>query len=51
MFTPGLSSILDISPVTLQEWSLYLCLALSLLLASELYKWFSRKGIDASITT
>jgi magnesium-transporting ATPase (P-type) len=44
MFTPGLSSILEISPVTLHDWTLYLCVSMSLLFASEVYKWFYRRS-------
>lgn len=44
MFTPGLSSILEIAPVTLLDWTLYLCVSMSLLFASEVYKWFYRRS-------
>jgi Ca2+-transporting ATPase len=39
MFVPGLNSVLEIAPISLLEWSNCLLLALTLLVASELYKW------------
>lgn len=39
MFIPGLNTVLAIGPVSPQLWAQALALALSLLLASELYKW------------
>lgn len=47
MFTPGLSDVLHVSPVGFVEWFYLLLLALTLLLASEIYKLFatgSRSG-------
>jgi len=42
MYMPGLNSVLKISPISLQQWFAYLLTALSLLLASEIYKWLRR---------
>lgn len=41
MFTPGLSDVLQVNPVSFAEWFYLLLLALTLLLASEVYKVFS----------
>lgn len=38
MYTPGLRDVLEIAPVSFNEWLLYLSLAMSLLLAAEVYK-------------
>jgi len=38
MYLPGIREILDLSPVTLNQWFTYLGLALILLMASEIYK-------------
>lgn len=38
MYTPGISDILQLTPVSLNQWFSYLGLALILLLASEVYK-------------
>lgn len=38
MYLPGIREILDLSPVTLNQWFTYLGLALTLLMASEIYK-------------
>ncbi len=38
MYTPGISDILQLTPVSLNQWFNYLVLALTLLLASEVYK-------------
>lgn len=40
MYTPGLRDVLEIAPVSLSSWFLFLSLAASLLLAVELYKRF-----------
>ena len=42
MYTPGISDVLDIQPVTIEQWLQFLLLGLSLLVTSELYKWFQR---------
>jgi magnesium-transporting ATPase (P-type) len=42
MYTPGLSTVLQIQPVTLEQWSFYLMLGMSALLASEMYKLYRR---------
>jgi len=44
MYTPGLSDVLDIQPITLSSWFTLLQLALTALLASELHKyiWYMR---------
>ncbi|EGG98523.1 Cation-transporting ATPase [gamma proteobacterium IMCC2047] len=38
MYTPGLSGVLQIEPVTLQQWSVLLLIALSLVVVDELHK-------------
>lgn len=43
MFIPGLSDVLQVSPVSLVDWFYLLLLAMSLLLASEVYKVFSSR--------
>jgi Ca2+-transporting ATPase len=42
MYTPGLRDVLEIAPVSLTSWFLFLSLAASLLVAAELYKRFRR---------
>lgn len=49
MYIPGLSAVLEISPVSFQQWSFYLAVAISLLLASEVYKWCWRKGFASPV--
>lgn len=44
MFTPGLSEVLHVSPVGFVEWFYLLLVALSLLLASEVYKLFPTRN-------
>jgi magnesium-transporting ATPase (P-type) len=41
MFIPGLKDVLQVSPVSFSEWFYLLLLAMSLLLASEVYKFVS----------
>ena len=43
MFTPGLSDVLLIHPVTMQEWAILLGIALVLMAVIELEKWVRRK--------
>jgi len=38
MYTPGLSGVLQIAPVTLQQWSVLLLIALTLVVVDELHK-------------
>ena len=40
MYTPGLSDLLDLQPVSLNQWLLLMATALSLLLVMELHKWW-----------
>ena len=40
MYTPGLSSLLDLQPVSLNQWLLLMTTALSLLVVMELHKWW-----------
>ncbi len=42
MYTPGLNSLLQVSPVTFFQWLELLALASTILLAMEAYKWFRR---------
>jgi magnesium-transporting ATPase (P-type) len=44
MYIPGLSTVLEVSPVSFGQWVSYLVVALSLLLMSELYKVYLRRG-------
>jgi len=44
LYTPGLSGILEVAPVTLRLWSELLVLALTLLLAVEVQKALTRRG-------
>ena len=39
MYTPGLSDVLGVQPVSFEHWAELLALALVLLAAMELYKW------------
>jgi Ca2+-transporting ATPase len=44
MYTPGISSVLEISPITLREWLILAVVALTLLLVEELHKaWLRRR--------
>ena len=43
MYTPGLSDVLELRPITLQEWLTLLGIAIILLAAEELHKYFLRK--------
>lgn len=43
MYTPGLSEILELSPVTIQQWLMLLAIALLFLAAEELHKWWARR--------
>jgi len=48
MYTPGLSDILQIEPVTLNQWFQLLPIALSLIIVDEAHKyWRSRKHLNA----
>jgi magnesium-transporting ATPase (P-type) len=40
LYTPGLSDLLDVQPVSLNEWLLLMVTALSLLVMMELHKWW-----------
>ncbi|NPV61748.1 MAG: HAD-IC family P-type ATPase [Methanotrichaceae archaeon] len=42
MYTPGLSDVLQIQPVTLEQWVMLLLLALSILVVMEIHKAFRR---------
>jgi valyl-tRNA synthetase len=46
LYTPGLDTVLGLQPISMQQWMAYVCLALTLLAASELHKhhWNRRKG-------
>jgi len=44
MYTPGLSDILQVQPVTLSEWSTLLGIALILIVVDETHKWHLAKG-------
>ncbi len=51
MYTPGLSDVLGVQPVSFEQWSELLLLALILLAAMELYKWLRRwRGPQAAST-
>jgi magnesium-transporting ATPase (P-type) len=43
-YAPGLSRVLKIQPINLQEWGLMLSLASSILIVMEIYKWFLRRA-------
>jgi len=43
MYTPGLKDILQVSPVSFNDWLSLLALALTLLLASEGYKLIAKR--------
>lgn len=43
MYTPGLSNLLQASPVSLLQWTELLLLAASILVVMESYKWFRRR--------
>ena len=43
MYTPGLRDVLEIAPISFADWLVYLALALSLLLVSEVYKVYYRQ--------
>lgn len=47
MYTPGLSDVLQIQPISLQEWLQLLGLALSLLVVEELHKVLIRRRVHA----
>jgi len=40
LYTPGLSDLLDVQPVSLNEWLLLMGMALFLLVTMELHKWW-----------
>jgi Ca2+-transporting ATPase len=40
LYTPGLSDLLDVQPVSLNQWLLLMATALILLLVMELHKWW-----------
>ncbi len=44
MYTPGLSDILEVSPISLREWLVLLGVALVLLLVEELHKLWLRRA-------
>lgn len=44
MYTPGLSQVLEISPITAQQWLALLGVASLLLLAEEAHKYWLRRG-------
>ena len=43
MYTPGLNNILQIQPITMQQWMGLLFVAVILLLVEEVHKYFLRK--------
>ena len=43
MYTPGLSDVLGVAPVSLDHWLELLLLALSLVIVMELHKLFARR--------
>jgi calcium-translocating P-type ATPase len=43
-YTPGLRDVLELSPVTLQQWLLLACVALLLLVVEEVHKWLLRRS-------
>jgi magnesium-transporting ATPase (P-type) len=43
MYTPGLRELLELSPVSLQQWSGLLAIALLLIVVDELHKYFLHK--------
>ena len=43
MYTPWLSSVLDIAPVSIEHWFQLLCIAFSVLLVMECHKWVWQK--------
>ncbi len=45
MYTPGLSDVLNIKPVSLEHWIQLLALALTILIAMEIYKALRRKAM------
>ncbi|MGW8248780.1 MAG: cation-translocating P-type ATPase [Acidiferrobacterales bacterium] len=49
LYTPGLSDLLDVQPVSLNQWLLLMTTALILLLVMELHKWWwARRPTTAS---
>jgi magnesium-transporting ATPase (P-type) len=44
-YTPGLSDVLELTPVTLAQWSLLAAIALLLLVAEEGQKWMLRRAV------
>ena len=48
MYTPVLRDVLEVEPVSISLWTQMLGLALILLVAMELQKWWGRRGIAAS---
>ena len=43
MYTPGISEVLDVQPVTIEQWFQFLMLGLSLLVVSEMHKFYLRR--------
>jgi len=43
MYTPGLRELLELSPVSLHQWTGLLGIALSLIVVDELHKYFLHK--------
>ena len=48
LYTPGLSTVLHIHPISLKEWSILLALALLPMLAIEAEKWLRRTSPEIS---
>ena len=44
MYTPGLSGVLGTQPVSFQSWLALLGVALSIIVVSEIYKWFCKRS-------
>ncbi len=46
MYTPGLRDVLQVEPVTLQQWTQLLMIALTLIIVDELHKaWHARNPV------
>jgi magnesium-transporting ATPase (P-type) len=48
-YTPGLSDVLKLEPITLKEWLILLPLASIILIGMEIYKFILRKRVSASL--
>jgi Ca2+-transporting ATPase len=50
MHTPGLAGVLHTGPVEPATWGVLVALAMTVLLADETYKWFSRRIAEVSLS-